>query len=115
MDRYNWTEIPEEILNERVGRKMVNTEALTIARIRLSRGAIVPLHSHVNEQVSMVESGVLRFEMGGTEHILRAGDVLAIPPNLPHLVEALEDSTAIDVFTPRREDWITGDDSYLRR
>jgi quercetin dioxygenase-like cupin family protein len=53
--------------------------------------------------------------MGGENFVLKAGDALVIPPSVPHLVEALEDSTATDVFTPRREDWITGDDSYLRK
>lgn len=68
--------------------------------------------------MSMIESGVLRFDMGsdtGAEVlILRAGDILVIPPDMPHRVEALEDSVAMDIFTPAREDWIRGDDSYLR-
>jgi quercetin dioxygenase-like cupin family protein len=37
-----------------------------------------------------------------------------IPGNVPHRVEALEDSVVFDVFAPRREDWIRGDDAYLR-
>jgi quercetin dioxygenase-like cupin family protein len=115
MDRYNWTQIAEERLNDRMTRRMIHTDAMTIAKLRLAKGAIVPLHSHVNEQVTMLESGSLRFEMGGEEIVLKAGDVLVIPPHLPHLVEALEDSTATDLFTPRREDWIRGDDSYLRK
>ena len=40
--------------------------------------------------------------------------MVAIPPNAPHLVEALEDSLATDLFSPIREDWIRGDDAYLR-
>jgi quercetin dioxygenase-like cupin family protein len=69
----------------------------------------------------MMTSGELEFEMGepgGTSHarfVLKAGDVLVIPPNLPHRVVALEDSTATDLFTPPREDWIRGDDAYLRK
>jgi quercetin dioxygenase-like cupin family protein len=115
MDRYNWTQIREEKLSDSLSRRVIHTESMTIARIRLSGGAIVPLHSHVNEQVTMLESGSLRFEMGGEQIILKAGECLVIPSGLPHLVEALEDSTATDLFTPRREDWISGDDSYLRR
>jgi quercetin dioxygenase-like cupin family protein len=114
VDRYNWGEIVEEKLNDLMTRRMIHTAAMTVAKLRLAKGAIVPLHSHHNEQVSMVESGSLRFEMDGEEIVLRAGDVLVIPPHVPHRVEALEDSTATDLFTPRREDWITGDDSYLR-
>jgi quercetin dioxygenase-like cupin family protein len=114
MDRYNWTDVAEEVLNDRVTRRVIHTDAMTIARIGLAKGAVVPLHSHVNEQVTMLESGSLRFEMGGKQIVLKAGDALVIPPHMPHLVEALEDSRATDLFTPRREDWIAGDDSYLR-
>jgi quercetin dioxygenase-like cupin family protein len=63
----------------------------------------------------MMESGALRFEISGKEIVVRAGDVLPIPPHAPHMVEALEDSVATDLFSPRREDWIRGDDAYLRR
>jgi quercetin dioxygenase-like cupin family protein len=115
MDRYNWTQIAEEKLNDRVNRRMIHTPAMTIAKIRLLKGAVVPLHSHVNEQVTMIESGSVRFEMNGENIVLKAGDALVIPPHTPHLVEALEDSMATDLFTPRREDWINGDDSYLRK
>jgi quercetin dioxygenase-like cupin family protein len=118
MDRYNWTKVAEEKLNPLMTRRMIHTPAMTIARICLSKGAIVPLHSHVNEQVTTLQSGKLRFVMGTapetSEFILGPGDVLVIPPHVPHRVEALEDSTATDLFTPPREDWIRGDDSYLR-
>jgi quercetin dioxygenase-like cupin family protein len=65
--------------------------------------------------VSAVQSGSLRFVIGGREQIARAGDMVAIPPNVPHLVEALEDSIAIDTFAPVRGDWVRGDDAYLRQ
>ena len=87
---------------------------MTVARIRLLKGAVVPMHHHVNEQISMIEYGRLRFVVAGEERILTAGEALAIPPNAPHLVEALEDSLATDLFAPVREDWIRGDDAYLR-
>jgi len=87
---------------------------MTVARIRLRKGAVVPLHQHVNEQLSMIERGKLRFVVAGEERVLSAGEALTIPPNAPHLVEALEDSLATDLFSPPREDWIRGDDAYLR-
>lgn len=114
MDRYNWAEIPEEALNSLMTRRVLHSAAMTIARLRLAKGAVVPLHSHCNEQVTTIESGAVRFELDGVEIVLRAGESLVIPPHAPHLVEAIEDTTATDVFTPRREDWIRGDDSYLR-
>jgi quercetin dioxygenase-like cupin family protein len=47
--------------------------------------------------------------------MVRAGEMLHIPSEVPHSVEAVEDSIAVDLFSPRREDWIRGDDAYLRR
>jgi quercetin dioxygenase-like cupin family protein len=41
--------------------------------------------------------------------------VLRIPSGVPHSAEALEDSIAVDLFSPPREDWKRGDDSYLRK
>jgi quercetin dioxygenase-like cupin family protein len=118
MDQFNWATIPREELNEKTVRQAVHTERMTVARILLRQGAIVGMHHHENEQVTMLKSGALRFifggEQAGKEIIVRAGDVLAIPPNLPHMVEALEDSMATDLFSPRREDWLRGDDAYLR-
>jgi len=90
---------------------------MTTARILLRQGVVVPMHQHENEQVTMMKSGALRFVFGGAEEgreiVLCAGDVLQIPPNLPHMVEAL-DSMATDLFAGRREDRISGDDAYLR-
>ncbi len=115
MQRYNWTAIPEEKMNPLLSRQVIHTEQMTIARLWLGKGAVVPLHSHVNQQVTMLQSGALQFEMGGERFVLQAGEALVIPPDLPHRVEALEDSTATDLFTPAREDWIRGDDAYLRK
>lgn len=114
MQYHNWDLLEEETLNPLLGRKVIHGRSLTVARIRLRKGAVVPMHSHANEQISMLESGSVRFTIAGKERILRAGDALVIPPDVPHTVEALEDSLAVDLFSPRREDWIRGDDAYLR-
>ena len=114
MSRHSWAEIGLEQMNPLVGRKVVHASRLTIARLELKEGASVPEHHHENEQVSLVESGRLRFVLAGEEIEVGAGELLAIPPNAPHSVVALEDSVAVDVFTPLREDWIRGDDAYLR-
>ena len=114
MQYHNWNAVEEEPLNPLIGRKMIHGQTMTVARIRLRKGAVVPMHSHPNEQISMLESGALRFTISGEERILRAGDAVVIPPDAPHAVEALEDSLAVDLFSPPREDWIRGDDAYLR-
>jgi quercetin dioxygenase-like cupin family protein len=118
MERYNWTAIAEEKMNPLLSRWVIHTEQMTVARLWLGKGAVVPVHNHENQQVTMLQSGALEFEMGETgkdRFVLKPGDVLVIPPHMPHRVEALEESTATDLFTPAREDWIRGDDLYLRK
>jgi quercetin dioxygenase-like cupin family protein len=115
MEIYNWNSLPAEKMSPLLIRQVIHTPYLTISRLQLAKGAIVPLHHHVHEQVTTLQSGVLRFELGGDEIVIRAGDVLRIPSGVPHSVETLEDSVAVDLFTPPREDWIRGDDAYLRK
>ena len=114
MKLYSWTDIPIEQLNPLVSRQVIHTEGSTMARLRLTQGAVVPRHHHVNEQVCTVESGLLRFILDTETIDVPAGHTLQIPPDVPHRVEALQDSVALDLFTPVREDWLQGDDAYLR-
>lgn len=115
MKIHNWGSIPAEQLNPLFTRQAFHAQHLTVARIHLKQGAIVPEHSHIHEQVTFLQQGRLRFTVGGAETVLQPGDMLEIPPSVPHSVEALEESVAIDVFSPVRGDWIRGDDAYLRR
>jgi quercetin dioxygenase-like cupin family protein len=115
MTHYDWNQMPAEQLNPQVTRRAIHTKQMTIARLELLQGAVIPEHSHVQEQVATVERGALLFHIGGQTVTVRSGQSLAIPSNLPHQVTALEDSQVIDVFSPAREDWIRGDDAYLRK
>jgi quercetin dioxygenase-like cupin family protein len=114
MKLYNWNEVAEEELNPRIRRKMFHTATMTVSKLRLLRGVLVPTHSHINEQISSVEEGALRFVTPTGEVVVKAGESLCIPPNLPHSVESLEDCVVVDIFSPVREDWVRGDDAYLR-
>src|SRR6266852_234232 len=80
----------------------------------LKKGAHVPLHHHHNEQVTYILEGALKFAIDGQEIVVRAGEVLCIPPHLPHEAWALEDTVDLDVFDPPREDWLNKTDDYLR-
>ena len=101
---------------------MITEGKITLAQLDLKKGSLVPRHEHASEQISYVLSGSLRFWMGpnaaaGDESasiVVAAGEVLAIPGGLPHRVRAIEDSLSIDIFTPPREDWLSGRDDYLR-
>jgi len=115
MKLYKWGEIDEEQSNPAITRQMFHGSTMTVARIRLRKGAIVPAHSHVNEQITFIEQGAVVFITPSEKVIVRTGETLCTPPNVTHSVEALEDSIALDIFCPVREDWIRGDDAYLRR
>ena len=115
MKLHRWSEIPVEQLNPLVARQVVHSDTMTIARLQLKQGAVVPRHHHVNEQVANVEKGRLRFVWDdGQSTMMEAGDSLQIPSNVPHMVEVLEDAIVVDLFSPVREDWLRGDDAYLR-
>jgi len=109
-----WSTVVLEALNPLLQRQMVFGKDVMIARILLKKGCIVPDHSHHNEQLSYMLEGALRFDIDGREIVVRAGEVLCIPSNMPHGAEALEDSLSLDVFSPPRADWINKTDQYLR-
>ena len=109
-----WQDEPIEELTSLIGRQVVHTETMTVARIHLRAGAVVPGHEHPNEQVATVLEGRLRFVVGGEEQVVATGESMFVPSGVPHEVEALEDSLVLDVFSPVRDDWVRGDDAYLR-
>ncbi len=116
MLRYiRWKDVELEDLNPLLKRQFVVGEQMMLARVLLSKGSHVPLHRHVNEQVTYILEGALKFAIDGKEIVVAAGEVLCIPPNMPHEAWALEDTVDLDVFTPPRADWINKTDEYLRR
>ena len=109
-----WSSVELEDLNPQLKRQFVVGESVMIARVLLKKGCVVPLHSHHNEQVTYILEGALKFVLKDREITVRAGEVLCIPPNVPHEAIAMEDTVDLDIFTPPREDWIAKTDAYLR-
>jgi quercetin dioxygenase-like cupin family protein len=115
---YRWNDMPKDALKPDLARRLISTERMMMAHVYLEKGCSVPLHSHENEQLTYILEGLLRFWLGddGSEVVdVAAGEVLHIPPNLPHKAEALETTLDVDVFCPPRQDWLDGSDAYLRR
>jgi quercetin dioxygenase-like cupin family protein len=111
----SWEKIETEKLSSKIGRKMFSGNNFTIAQVLLARDAVVPRHSHANEQFTYILSGALKFTFDDQESVVvHGGEVLFIPSNVPHAAVALEDTVDLDIFAPRREDWINKTDSYLR-
>ena len=111
---YRWSDLPREELSPTIGRRLITGDQLMITHVYLAQGAIVPEHSHHNEQITYILEGLLRFTIDGETLDVGAGEVLTIPPHVPHSAEALEDTLDVDVFTPPRQDWLDGTDTYLR-
>ena len=109
-----WKNVEREHLNPQIDREMVVGDKIMLARVLLKKGAHVPQHHHHNEQVTYILEGALKFAIDGKEVVVKAGEVLCIPGNMPHEAWALEDTLDLDVFTPPREDWLNKTDAYLR-
>ena len=115
---HRWEAMPKERVTETLERRLITGERIMLAHVYLKKGAVVPRHSHENEQLTYILEGALRFWIGddGSEVLdVRAGEVLCIPPNVPHRAEALEDTLDVDIFSPPRQDWLDKTDDYLRQ
>ena len=110
-----WEDIPWEELTPTIKRRIVTGDKVMAAFVELAKGASVPAHRHESEQITYVVSGALRFTMeDGSTIDVRSGETLVIPSNVEHAAVALEDTLDMDCFSPIREDWLSGDDAYLR-
>jgi quercetin dioxygenase-like cupin family protein len=114
LGKTSWKAIEVEQMSDKISRQMISGDNGTVAQLLLKSGAVVPRHSHVNEQYSWIMSGALKFIFDDREILVAAGEVLLIPANVPHSAVAMEDTLDVDFFAPRREDWIRKEDSYLR-
>jgi quercetin dioxygenase-like cupin family protein len=113
---FRWDNMPKEVVTDSISRRLITGDDMMLAHVYLDKGAIVPQHSHHNEQLTYIVEGALHFWIGADgkeEVIVSAGEVLHIPSNVPHRAEALEDTLDVDIFSPPREDWLNGTDSYF--
>ena len=115
---FRWADLPKEQVTPQLSRRLVTGERMMLAHVYLDKGCVVPKHSHENEQLTYILEGALHFhigENGEEEIIVRAGEVLHIPSNVPHMAVALEDTLDVDIFSPPRQDWLDHTDSYFHR
>jgi quercetin dioxygenase-like cupin family protein len=115
---YKWDAMPKERVNFQLERRLITGENIMLAHVYIKKGCIVPKHQHINEQLTYILQGVLRFWIGEDEQEIidvHAGEVLLIPSNAWHKAEALEDTLDVDVFSPPRADWLAKTDEYLRQ
>ena len=110
-----WSGVKNEVMNDKMTRRVITGERAMIAEIVIKKDGVVPLHHHESEQLTYCLEGAMKFEVGGKEVTVRPGEVLVIPSNVPHMALALEDYRGFDIFSPIRQDWLDGTDDYLRK
>jgi quercetin dioxygenase-like cupin family protein len=115
MEHFAWETVRKEVMSEKIWRKVISGEKAMVAQVFIAKGGVVPRHQHESEQIAYILEGALRFEIEDREIVVRAGEVLHIPSNVPHGGVALEDTLDLDIFSPIRTDWLAGQDDYLRR
>ena len=115
MEYVSWESVPLEVMSDMISRKIVTGDKAMVAQVFLKKDAVVPEHHHESEQITYILEGALKFEIEGKEVIVRKGEVLSIPSNVPHRAVALEDTVDLDIFSPIRTDWLSRNDAYLRR
>jgi quercetin dioxygenase-like cupin family protein len=100
MTLYRWDEIALEKVTEMISRKVVRGAHEMVTQVYLKRGALVPLHSHPQEQMTYVLQGALQFLVGGEDVRVEEGELLHIPPGVAHQAVALDDTFVLGVFSP---------------
>ena len=92
-------------------RSAVHTDGLMMVIFDFEDGpaeAPDPLHSHPHEQISYIASGKVIYFLGSEQQTLEAGDMVTIPPGVPHAIQTLSQSVRlVDAFAPVRQDFLS--------
>lgn len=115
MGFYDWDKLKTEEITELYRRKVILGENVMVARVEAEQYAVTQSHRHESEELIIVLKGAWRFFLPSGEVVVRANQSLAIPGGVEHSSEVLEDVVALDICTPVRMDWITGEDRFLHR
>ncbi len=101
--KHAWDALPADRPMDKITRRRVIGGNVMLSHVTLDKGFTVPSHAHSNEQMVVVLKGALRFTLEDGECVVRAGEVLHLPPHAPHGAEAIEDSVVLDIFSPVSE------------
>lgn len=85
---------------------LVHGEKTLMTEFLLKKGSLLPLHSHPHEQTGYLVSGHIRLCVGDETFDVKPGDSWCVPGDVEHNAEIIEDSVAIEVFSPVREDYL---------
>ncbi|GEN59915.1 cupin domain-containing protein [Acetobacter nitrogenifigens] len=112
---YGLADQPVEHVSALIDRQVIYGAQSTFVVWTLKKGAVVPLHHHPNEQITWITKGRAEVYSGGKKFVMVSGDLMVIPPNVPHEFVITEDTIDIDIFAPQRQDWIDGTANYLKK
>ncbi len=115
VEKVKWDSVKKEKMSDAISRQMIYGEKAMVAKIFLKKGAVVPAHRHESEQLTWIMSGALELTVAGEKIVLKENELLKIPSMVEHAAVALEDTYDVDIFSPIRSDWISGNDAYLRK
>lgn len=87
---------------------LVHGEKTLMTEFVLAEGRQLPKHNHPHEQTGYLLQGHIRLTIGSKEYDVLPGDSWCIPGGVEHGAEIVEDSVAIEVFSPVREDYLPG-------
>jgi quercetin dioxygenase-like cupin family protein len=93
----------------------VKDSQFTFSKWIMKKGAVMPLHHHANEQITWITQGETEVYSQGKKYVMHAGDIMIIPPNVPHEFRFTQDTIDIDIFSPQRQDWMEGTADYLSK
>jgi signal transduction histidine kinase len=113
--KFSWNTIKKEKISDRLSLQKIFGEKGTLAQYSATCGDVAARHFHANEEYMWITSGALKYIFGDREVVVNVGEVLVIPPNVPHSIVAMEDTVCVGFFAPAREDWLRGEDQYLRK
>lgn len=103
----DWSTIPVERINDSITRQMFYGDRLMVCRLVLAANTVTPVHTHLHEQITLVERGRADFFVEGEKRTATAGDVLLFPSNIQHGATMLDEEVVlIDIFSPPREDFL---------
>ena len=100
----NTSQIPKRELFPGITAALIHTENLTIAHVQIVKGAVVPEHSHIHEQIINIIEGTFELTVGNETKTVSAGHVGVVPSNIKHSLISVTGGKIIDVFYPVRED-----------
>lgn len=110
---------PQQKLGDGMMFQHFHTGEVSLVRWDFKKGATIPKHHHASEQITWLQTGSARVIVGEKENerevILKTGQIMIIPSNVPHEFHILEDCIDIDIFHPIRQDWIDNLASFYKK